>query len=305
MNEEKFTLTFWGVRGGYPTPGPTTVKYGGNTTCFEIRAGPQRVIVDGGTGIIGLGEKILAEHRDHGGKICLILLITHTHHDHTQGFPFFFPTRHPDGMIFTYGPQLKEERLESVLNRAMSPPVFPLGMEELYSHRPVTEVRHGDLIVSENTCQSPQLYHLGQHPDRIPSHALSIHVCHGYHHPRNGILFYRIGYGGKSIVIATDTEGYIGGDHKLIRFSQDADVLVHDSEYDEDEYAGEHAVRQGWGHSTWRMATEVAQKAHVRHLVLTHHSPRHDDAYLETMLQKAQAVFPNTSLAQEGLTLEL
>ncbi len=305
MNTDTFRLTFWGVRGGYPTPGPTTIKYGGNTTCFEIQAGKHRVIVDGGTGIIGLGEKILAEYRATGGKICLILLITHTHHDHTQGFPFFFPTRHPDGVIFTYGPKLKEEKLESVLNRAMSPPVFPLGLEELYSQRKVHEVYHGDLIVSEAACATPQLYHLGKAPAELPPHALSIRVCHGYHHPRNGILFYRISYQGKSIVIATDTEGYIGGDQKLIRFTQQADVLVHDSEYDEHEYADEQPVRQGWGHSTWRMATEVAIQAQVRQLVLTHHSPRHDDAYLEKMLQKAQAVFPNTLLAQEGQTLTL
>jgi ribonuclease BN (tRNA processing enzyme) len=146
---------------------------------------------------------------------------------------------------------------------------------------------------------------MGSQIENVPEDAVVINVNHGYNHPKNGILFFRIHYKNRSLVIATDTEGYVGDDQKLIKFTQEADLLVHDAEYDEHEYAQDFIVRQGWGHSTWRMAVNVAKAAQVKHLVLTHHSPGHPDAYLEQMLSKVQAVFPNAVLAQEGATLEV
>jgi ribonuclease BN (tRNA processing enzyme) len=130
-------------------------------------------------------------------------------------------------------------------------------------------------------------------------------VYHGYHHPKSGILFFRITYRGHSVVIATDTEGYIDIDRKLVDFAQDADLLIHDAEYDEHEYSEETVVRQGWGHSTWRMAANVAKAAEVKQLALTHHSPMHDDAYLESMLEKTRQIFPNSILAQEERTVHI
>ena len=126
---------------------------------------------------------------------------------------------------------------------------------------------------------------------------------HGYHHPkkRHPLLPHQLP--GRSVVIATDTEGFCGGDRKLINFTRDANLLIHDAEYDDHEYADESVIRQGWGHSTWRMATEVAAAAQVQRLALTHHSPGHNDADLETILVKAQTVFRNTFLAREGETI--
>ena len=305
MDADKFIVKFWGARGGYPTPGPMTVKYGGNTTCIEVKAGKHQIIIDGGTGLIGLGREMMAEHHATGKPIKATILLTHTHHDHTQGFPFFVPARYPKSRLEIFGPKLLTEDLEDALDRIMQPPVFPIGPEELYSQRRIENTRHGDTIVLNSPEQPATIYELGDDIGSIPEDAVIIKVNHGYHHPKNGIHLFRICYKDRSVVIATDTEGYIGGDKRLIEFSQGTDLLIHDAEYDEHEYADDVIVRQGWGHSTWRMAAGVAQVAEVKRLALTHHSPNHDDAYLEDMLRKTQALFPNTFLAQEGIPIEL
>ncbi len=306
MDNYRFTITFWGVRGGYPMPGPTTIKYGGNTTCVEVNVGGHRIIIDGGTGIIKLGQKMMQEHMSTGKPIYATILITHTHHDHTQGFPFFVPTRIPEAHLTFFGPQLLfGEPFAEFLARVMHPPVFPIGLEELHSRRRIEEVQRGDTVILTAPDKPALHYHLGESLPPIPDDAVVIEVDHGYHHPKNGIIFYRITYRGHSMVMATDTEGYVGGDRRLARFAQGADLLIHDAEYDTHEYADEPVVRQGWGHSTWRMAVDVALAAQVKMLVLTHHSPRHSDAYLEKMLAKAREFFPTTVLAREGESIHL
>ncbi len=307
MTKDDFSITFWGVRGGYPKPGPTTVKYGGNTTCFEVKAGRHRIIIDGGTGIIDLGKQMMEEYVRSGEPMRATILVTHTHHDHTQGFPFFVPTRRPDSYFDIFGPELlvTKEPFEEFLERVMQPPVFPIGTEELYSARRIELTKHGDTLVLTTPEQPARRYGMGAKIKEIPEGAVVIKVNHGYNHPKNGILFFRIHYNSRSIVIATDTEGYVDKDQKLIQFAKHANLLVHDAEYDEHEYAHTAIVRQGWGHSTWGMAVDVAQAAEIEKLALTHHSPAHDDAYLEKMLEKAQKIFPHTLLGQEGLTVEI
>ena len=182
----------------------------------------------------------------------------------------------------------------------MRPPFSPIGQHDLLSRRTFTHLRQGDRVILEDPTAPPQ--YLSVHdacPPRTPS-TLLVQTYHSYCHPQDGVLVFRITYRERSLVFATDVEGYVGGDRRLIKFSQGADVLIHDAEYDEGEYADKPLVKQGWGHSTWCMATEVAQAAHVKRLFLTHHSPHHDDAYLEQMVAKAQKVFAPTYLAQEG-----
>lgn len=305
MGQDNFTITFWGVRGGFPTPGLTTLKYGGNTTCFEINAGEHRIIIDGGTGIIGLGAKMMKEFAENKEPLRATILVTHTHHDHTQGFPFFTPTRLHANYFDIFGPELliTKEPFEDFLERVMQPPVFPIGTEELYGQRRTEQTQHGDTIVLLGNKQPAILCSVGHPLPELDAESVLIKVNHGYNHPKNGILFFRIEYQGHSLVIATDTEGYVGDDQKLIRFCKNVDLLVHDSEYDENEYAKGLVVRQGWGHSTWCMAVNVAKAAKAQKLVLTHHSPGHNDEYLESMLAKVQRTFPNSVLAQEGLTI--
>jgi len=305
MSKESFTVKFRGVRGGYPMPGPTTVNAGGNTTCIEVRVGGHLIIVDAGTGIISLGQEMMAHYLATGEPMRATILITHTHHDHTQGFPFFLPARHAGGTLYIFGPKLLEENLQEVLARAMAPPVFPLGLEELDSCRWIQHIRQGDLIVLTDPTAPPQLLGLRDDQGYVPPDAVTVKIYYSYNHPKAGVLIFRISHQGRSVVVATDTEGYVGGDQRLVRFAQETDFLIHDAEYDEEEYADQDVIRQGWGHSTWRMATDVALAAGAKRLALFHHSPGHDDAFLEAMEHKAQAVFPTAFIAREGMTVEL
>ncbi len=305
MSKDLFAVTFWGVRGGYPMPGPTTVKAGGNTTCLEVRVAGHLIIVDAGTGIIGLGRQMMAQHRATGEPMYMTILMTHTHHDHTQGFPFFLPARNANSTLYVFGPKLLEEDLQEVLARAMLPPVFPLGLEELNSQRHIQHIRQGDVLLLTDPAKPPRIKGPRDNQAQVPPDAVTVRVHHSYSHPKGGVLVFRIQHQERSVVFATDTEGYCGGDQRLIRFAKGADLLIHDAEYDEDEYASQNTVRQGWGHSTWRMATDVALAAGVKQLALFHHNPLHDDAFLEDMESRAQAVFAGTFLAREGVSVEL
>ena len=109
MTEQPFSVTFWGVRGGHPKPGPTTNKFGGNTTCVEVRVGDHLIIIDAGTGLIGLGDKLVTQYRTDRKPIIATVLFTHTHHDHTQGFPFFLPSFLGTSTLYIFGPKLLHE----------------------------------------------------------------------------------------------------------------------------------------------------------------------------------------------------
>jgi ribonuclease BN (tRNA processing enzyme) len=286
-------------------PGPTTVNVGGNTTCYEVRVAGHLIIVDAGTGIISLGKEMLAHHHATGEPMRATILITHTHHDHTQGFPFFLPARRAQCTLYICGPKLLAEDLQEVLARAMAPPVFPLGLEELNSQRYIHHIRQGDLIVLAKPAASPRLLGLHDDQEQVPGDAVTVKVQRSYNHPSGGVLIFRIEHRERSVVVATDVEGYCGADQRLVRFAQGTDLLIHDAEYDEDEYAGQSVIRQGWGHSTWRMAADVALAAGAKRLALVHHNANHDDALLEAMERKAQTVFPDTFIAREGMVVAL
>jgi phosphoribosyl 1,2-cyclic phosphodiesterase len=315
MSSSDFTITFRGVRGGYPTPGPSTLKYGGNTTCIEVRVGGHLIIVDAGTGIIPLGRELMHEKQSHNTAIHCIMLITHLHHDHTQGFPFFAPIFDPEAILYIYGLKpSKATTLKTEMHRIVQPPGSPLRMQQLRSHRYFKHIRGGEVLVLKNPLDEPvvisprlvdQDLMYGKSTDEIGQDCVTIAVHYCRNHPQDGVLVYRINYKGKSAVIGTDTEGFIGGDRELIKFSKGADFLSHDAEYDDSEYGDEEQVRQGWGHSTWRMAIEVAQAAGAKKLALFHHNSNHDDIFLDGIEKKAQAIFPEAFVAREGMTISL
>ena len=304
MSEQAFSVTFWGVRGGYPKPGPTTVGFGGNTTCLEVRAGPHLIIIDAGTGIIGLGEKLIAQRRADKKPIVATLLFTHTHHDHTQGFPFFAPLHLGSSVLHIFGPKLLHHDLEVVLTNAMLPPVYPIRLDELGSMRVIRNIAESEMIVLGEPDAPPQVCNVYREREACPPWEARVTIMHSHAHPQ-GVFIYRIEMDGKKLVFATDVEGYVGGDRRLIEFARGADLLIHDAEYITEEYLEGGPPRQGWGHSTWEMAVELAQAAEVSNLALTHHNVRHDDAFMEDMERQAQARFPAAVVAREGLTLDL
>jgi phosphoribosyl 1,2-cyclic phosphodiesterase len=300
---ESMTVTFWGVRGSYPTPGIHTTRVGGNTTCVEVQVGNHRIVLDAGTGSIGLGQSLVAQYRQDKKPITATLLFTHTHHDHTQGFPFFAPTHFQATTLYIFGPKTLHVDLEEVLGRAMLPPVFPIRLDELPCVRVICNLHEAETIVYDSEDAEPHVYAgTAQLPD-VPG-AVKIQVMHSYAHPQ-GVFIYRIEHSGKAMVFATDTEGYSGGDQRLIRFARGADLLIHDAQYTQEEYSSPTSSTQGWGHSTWNMAVDVAKAAGVQKLVLFHHEPAHSDDFLEALEKEAQAKFPQAVIAREGMKIVL
>lgn len=295
-NEMK--VRFWGVRGSYPTPGAGTVKYGGNTASVEICAGGRTIILDAGTGIIPLGRELARTKR--AGE--LLLLLSHLHHDHTQGFPFFVPAYLPNARLHIYGPDGTHESMKTVLERNQSSETFPLGLRDMASAKDIQAVRESQIIVWDETG-----VRVAESATGLSEEAVVIRIHKSYAHP-GGVFVYRITWRGKSVVYATDTEGYVGTDKRLVKFAKDADVLIHDAQYLDEHYWGQlegFPSTQGFGHSTVTMACEVAASASTGQLILFHHDPAYTDNMLAGMEHKAQSLFADTTMAYEGLEIAL
>lgn len=302
--KDKFIVRFRGVRGSYPMPGSTTLRVGGNTACVEVWAGGHLIIIDAGTGIIGLGKDLMRKYRASGGEepIVATVLFTHTHHDHTQGFPFFEPAHEGPSVLYMFGPKTFYEDIEEALSRAMLAPSFPVALAELKSLKVIGNIEESEIIVLDQG-KGPQILNVYRDERKHSPEAVEIRVMRSHAHPKGGVSIYKISWADKSMVHATDTESYVGGDTRLIEFAMGADLLIHDAQYTNEEYVTD--PKQGWGHSTPEMAIAIAQAAKVKKLVLFHHDPSHDDDTLAEIERKAQAAFPNTILAYEGLTIEL
>jgi phosphoribosyl 1,2-cyclic phosphodiesterase len=302
-NEMK--VKFWGVRGSYPTPGVGTVKYGGNTACVEVQTGNRTIILDVGTGIIPFGRELARTKR--AGE--LLLLFSHLHHDHTQGFPFFLPAYMPNVKLHIYGPDGTHESMKNVLERNQSSETFPIGLRDMSSTKDIQSVRESQVIVWDEA--GVQVVE-STHPEREPKGGLSdeavvVRIHKSYAHP-GGVFVYRITWRGKSVVYATDTEGYVGTDKRLVKFAKDADVLIHDAQYLDEHYWGHlegFPSTQGYGHSTVTMACEVAASAATGQLILFHHDPAYTDEVLAGMEQTAKSLFSNAVTAYEGLEIAL
>ena len=291
-------VKFWGVRGSYPTPGAETVKYGGNTASVEIRAGERTIILDAGTGIIPLGRELARTKR--AGEI--LLLLSHLHHDHTQGFPFFVPAYIPNTKLHIYGPDGTHESLKGVLERNQSSETFPVGLRDMASSKDIQAVRESQIVVWDGDG-----VRAAESGIPVGEEAVVIRIHKSYAHP-GGVYVYRITWRGKSVVYATDTEGYVGTDKRLVKFAKDADVLIHDAQYLDEHYWGQlegFPSTQGFGHSTVTMASEVAASARTGQLVLFHHDPAYTDDMLAGMERTAKSLFTDSVAAYEGLEIDL
>ncbi len=280
----KFRIKFWGTRGSIATPGPGSLRYGGNTACVEVRCGNELIIIDAGTGIRDLGTELLKET-----PISASLLFSHMHWDHIQGIPFFRPAYVSGNEFKLYGSKNWDKEVEYVLRWQMRSPNFPVTFEKM--NKVGAHMEHFDI-------DTGTFFQIG---DENPVTVRSVELRH-----TDKTFGFRIDYGGKSLVYATDTENLPEPDKKLVELASNADVLIHDAQYTTQEYYGVNGnSKKAWGHSTPEAAVAVAQAAGVKQLVLFHHDPYHDDAQIDRMLQTASAIFPNTTAAAEGTTIEL
>jgi phosphoribosyl 1,2-cyclic phosphodiesterase len=293
--EPAFLLRFLGVRGSFPVPGPEVVYFGGNTSCIEVVSGPFRVAFDCGTGIISMGNELAARAATAPPRV--LVLVTHVHHDHTMGWPFFKPVYDSRSRIWLMGPGRDGLEFRSLFEKAFSDPYFPVPPEKMGSAREFRTLQHGAALAWRDADEAPVAL------DGDPGDALVIRAFLNLNHPNGGVLNYRLDRRGRSIFLATDVEGSScegGGD--VAEHAAGADVLIHDAQYTDEEYP-KHTL--GWGHSTWGMAVDVAQRAKARRLVLYHHDPAHDDATVEDIERQARRRFARTISACEGLEIRV
>jgi len=308
QTNQSIQVKFWGVRGSYPTPGPDTVRIGGNTPCVEIRAGDQVILLDAGTGIIAQGRDLVRRSQQNRVSIEATLLFSHTHHDHTQGFPFFTPAFVPSTRLYIFGPHTFMHELDQVLSQSMIPPVFPVTLLDMSASKEIRSLNESQVLLLPGAGRPPELLPAGADISRrVDPDAVVVRMLRSYAHP-GGVLIYRIEWRDQVVVYATDTEGYANTDRRLADFAQGADLLIHDAQYTEGHYLGTEPCRrstQGWGHSTPRMACDVALAAGVKRLALFHFEPTYSDEVIESIEAETQRYFPGAFAAREGLKITL
>jgi ribonuclease BN (tRNA processing enzyme) len=182
----------------------------------------------------------------------------------------------------------------------MMSPRFPVSLEDLPCEWRIGFLRSHEMLLLTEHNDRPQTFHTIRDDPQVPEGAVTATSLRSSSHP-NGVMFYRIAYQGKSMVFATDTEAYIGGDQNLVEFARGADLLIHDAEYTNEEYI----KYQSWGHSSWRMAIEVARQAGVKRLALTHHNAMHDDDFLDALSEQAKEEYADAFFARENMAIEL
>ena len=253
----------WGARGSIPVSGKEYTKYGGDTTCIEVRSkNNDVVIIDGGTGMRKLGNKLIAS-----GESDLNILFTHAHWDHLMGFPFFKPIYSKKTSIKLYGCAYTQQSIEKVLSKSMIAPYFPVDFNQLQA-----------AIVPRTVCDEP--FTIG--PLLVTPIQLS--------HPNQGIG-YKFTEDGKTFVFLTDNELTMkhGGGceyRDYLEYSRGADLLVHDAEYTQDQYK----ITKGWGHSVYNDALHLAMEAGAKQFGLFHHNQDRSDAELDRIVEDCDAI---------------
>lgn len=301
---EKILIRIRGVRGSYPVPGQRTLTFGGNTTCHEVRAGGRLFIFDAGTGIIPLGDEIMREKTRSDGMININLFLTHVHHDHTLGLLFFKPAYDRNTRLEIFGPRTFAGSVQQSLREISVAPFHPVGLDEMGAEMCFTPLVGGEIIRFRADGSPPEIVRLRETFVMMRGDVV-VRVAANPNHTKIGVLHYRLDYAGKAYVFATDVEGTEDGEPTLSAFAAGADVLAHDAQYTDYDYYSNTPPKRGWGHSTYRMACATARRAGVKKLVLIHHDPDRDDAALQALESEAQAIFPETVAAREGMTIEI
>jgi phosphoribosyl 1,2-cyclic phosphodiesterase len=269
-----FKLRFWGVRGSIACSGPRTVRYGGNTSCIEMRCGERLLVFDGGTGLRYLGHTL----KD---AVDADLYLTHTHFDHVCGLPFFKPFFDPKNRWRLWAGHLAEGMtLRRVLGEFMMSPLFPVPPQVFRARMEYREFKAGDTLGAGAEVAVPTA--TLNHPD--------------------GATGYRVEFGGRSVCYLTDTEHVPGApDRNILGLIAGADLVIYDSMYTDAEYN----TYVGWGHSTWQEGVRLCRAAGAKRLAVFHHDPEHDDDLLDGIAREVDKELPGSFVAKDGLSLQL
>jgi phosphoribosyl 1,2-cyclic phosphodiesterase len=278
-------IRIWGCRGSLAAPGPETVRYGGNTSCVEIRPSDGRlIVVDAGTGARNLGIALGKNRPDR-----IDILLTHLHLDHIEGLGFFGPVWDAGCEVHIWGPPSPLRSLREDIAKYFSPPLFPVHLDDLPSHLVIHDVPQDEWELGAARIRAQPVNHPG---------------------PTVG---YRIEDEGKSLTYISDHEPALGIDLRTVEpdwisgytLAYGTDVLFHDAQYTEDEYP----ARVGWGHSSIAHTVTFALVTKTRRLIMFHHDPLHSDAQLEAMLVRAKELWGQdangVSLSYEGMEIEI
>jgi phosphoribosyl 1,2-cyclic phosphodiesterase len=275
----------WGCRGSLAAPGPQTVRYGGNTSCVELRAADGTfVVLDAGTGIRPLGMALLAEPQR-----TIHLLLTHLHLDHLEGLGFFAPLWNPETDLHIWGPPSPLRSLRDRITGYFSPPLFPVHLSAVPAQLTFHDVPDEEFEIAGIAIRAQPVEHPGP------------------------TVAFRFQENGRSLAYVPDHEPALGGELRSAEpewvsgraLVEGVDVLVHDAQYTDDEYA----TRQGWGHSSYADTVAFARITEAGRLVMFHHDPMHSDGELESMLGEARALWAreaeDVDLAHEGMEIHL
>jgi phosphoribosyl 1,2-cyclic phosphodiesterase/CheY-like chemotaxis protein len=270
-------VKFWGVRGSIPVPGSSTVGYGGNTSCVEVRADGEIIILDAGSGMRELG---IALEEEFGARpIRCTLLISHTHWDHIQGLPFFLPAYQRKNSLRVLGYEGARASLAAVLAGQMETSFFPVSLRDMPSSISIEELKELEFTIGKVKVQARFVNHPG--------------ICVGYRlATTNGTIAYfpdnepyevlkltqRRSDSDEARAFAADARS------KLVEFLRGTDILIIDAQYTDEEYA----AKIGWGHGSLSSAVSLAIDAEIRKLFLFHHDPNHDDKMVENMVEAAR-----------------
>ncbi|GAB3450405.1 MBL fold metallo-hydrolase [Insolitispirillum peregrinum] len=269
-------VKFWGVRGSIACPSPNHVVYGGNTSCVQVTLDDHTIIFDAGTGIRGLGHEILRRDIRRSS-----LMLTHTHWDHINGFPFFAPAFQANRHFRIYAGHLQEMGgIYHVLANQMANPTFPVPLDALQANLEFIDFTQGETLEPE--------------PGVLVRTA-------PLRHP-NGATGYRIDYKGASVCYVTDTEHIPGQpDQTILDLIAGADLVIYDCTYTDSEFP----AKVGWGHSTWQEGVRLCRQANAKRLAIFHHDPDHDDQFMERLEEEARTLWSGALVARDNLELTL